>query len=143
MILDDQNLYSDAQAFTSTAVSEDIIDHESQRNIGIGEPLTVVITLDAVADNGDADETYVVDLETDDNSGFSSATTIGTVTIPRGSAAGTQFTIHVRPSQDFERFSRLNATLGGTTPSVTFTAGLILTSGVQNDQEFPSGFTIS
>lgn len=144
MILDEQNQYSNAQALTATAASEDVIDHGSDRNLGIGEPLAVLITVDVVADDVNADETYTVALQTDDNEAFSSATQVGgSVTIARGTAAGAQFVIPVPPDTTFERFSRLNYTLGGTTPSVTLTAELVPQAFIQNDVVYPDGFTIS
>lgn len=143
-IRDRENLYSDAQALTVTAPSTDIIDHGADRDIGIGEPMVVVLTLDVAADDADANETYVAALETDDNEGFASPTQVGgTATIPRGSVAGSVFYIPVPPDTTFERFSRINFTLGGTTPSVTVTAALVPQSFVQNDQNYPDGFTIS
>lgn len=143
MILDAHNLYSDAQALTTTAASTNIVDHGADRDIGIGEPMVVVISLDVAADAGNADETYSVDLQVDDNSGFSSATSIGSVTITRGDAAGTKYYIPVKPDSSFEQFSRLNYTLGGTTPSVTLTAELMPMSMIQNDQVYADNITIS
>ena len=46
MFLDGQNLYSDAQALTATAASTNLIDHGSDRDLGIGEPLVAVIVVD-------------------------------------------------------------------------------------------------
>lgn len=143
MIHDAQNLYSDAQALSATAASTNVIDHGSDRNIGVGEPLAVAITLDVASDGANGDETYVADLETDTVEGFGSPTTIGTVTIPRGTAAGTPFVIGVPADTTAQRFTRLNFTLGGTTPSVTVTASLVPQSAIQNDIVYPDGFTIS
>lgn len=120
--VDKRGEFSDAQALTATAVSTNVVDLTSDRDIGPGVPLWVILTLDVASDGGNSDETYVVALQTDDNSGFSSATEIGSVTIPRGSAAGTMFSIGF-PARN-ERYIRLNYTLGGTTPSATVSAWL-------------------
>ena len=112
--------FSDAQALTATAVSTNVVDLSQDRDVGVGHPLWICVTLDVAADATNANETYTVDLQTDDNSGFSSATTLQTLTITRGSAAGSKFFMAV--PQDNERFVRLNYTLGGTTPSVTLSA---------------------
>lgn len=143
MIFDAYNLYSDAQALTATAASTNLIDHGSDRNIGVGEGMVVMLSLDVAADAGSSNETYVVALETDDNSSFSSAVTVGSATITRGDAAGTVYYIPLPPSTSMEQYSRLNYTLGGTTPSVTVTARLIPSKFVQNNQYYAKGYTIS
>ena len=78
MFLDGQNLYSDAQALTATAASTNLIDHGSDRDLGIGEPLVAVIVVDVALDDTNADETYSAVVQTDDNSSFSSAATVAT-----------------------------------------------------------------
>ncbi len=144
MILDSQNLYSDAQALTATGASTNLIDHGSDRNLGIGEPLALVIVLDVAADGGNSDETYSAQLQTDDNSGFSSATSVGgAITITRGTAAATKYVMAVPPDTTFERYSRVNFTLSGTTPSVTVTAFLQPMSAIQNDVYYADSITIS
>ena len=42
MILDKENLFSDDQALTTTAVSENVIDTGAAKDVGPGEPLRVV-----------------------------------------------------------------------------------------------------
>lgn len=141
--LDAHNLYSDAQALTSTAASTNLIDHGVDGNLGIGEPMVVVLSLDVAADDGNSNETYAVAFQSDDNSSFSSATTVGSATITRGDAAGTKYYIPIPPSTTMERYSRINYTLGGTSPSVTVTARLVPQSFLQNDQYYASGYTVS
>lgn len=135
--------FSDAQALTSTAVSTNVVDLGGDHNVGIGEPMAVVITVGVAADDSDGDETYSVALQTDDNDSFSSATQIGSATITRGDAAGTQYVIVVPADQTAERYLRLNYTLGGTSPSVTVDARLSPLKHVQNYVSYPDGFTIS
>lgn len=144
MILDGQNLYSDAQALTATAASTNIIDHGADRNLGIGEPMAVVITVGVAADGTTGDETYSAQVQTDDNASFSSATSVaGAVTIARGTAAGTKFVVAIPPDTTIERYTRVYYTLGGTTPTVTVDAFMQPMSAIQNDGYFPDGFTIS
>jgi hypothetical protein len=139
MIIDDQHLYSSAQALTGTAASTNLIDHKADRDMGIGTPLAVLITLDVAAAAGGS---YAVALQTDDNSGFSSATTIGSATITSGDAAGTRYIIQVPPSTTFERYTRLNYTVtGGCTATVT--ASLMTQTGIQNAAAYPDSITIS
>lgn len=49
MILDKQNMLSEAQAVTSTAVSTNTLDLGSARDIGAGEDLSVFIDVDVAA----------------------------------------------------------------------------------------------
>ena len=109
-------------ALTASGALTNVLDFGPVRNMGTGKPLYVTLQLVTAADATNGDETYSFAIQTDDNSGFSSATTIGTLTVPRGSAAGTKFTHSV--SNAVERYLRVNATLGGTTPSVTVKAWL-------------------
>lgn len=112
--------FSHDQALTATAVSTNVVDLSSDRNVGRGEDLYVVVRVGVAADDANADETYVVDLQTDTVENFASPTNVMQVTIPRGSAVGTKFIMRV--PNDTEQYLRLNYTLGGTTPSVTLDA---------------------
>ena len=111
---------ADAQALTATGNTTNTIDLGSDRDVGNGQTLYLVLSLDVAPDAANSDETYVFTLTTDDNSSFSSATTILTQTITRGTAAGTRYVLPI-PSAN-ERYLRGTFTLGGTTPSVTYTA---------------------
>lgn len=143
MIMDAQLLFSDAQALTSTAASTNLVDLGADRNIGQGEPMAVMINLDVAADAASADETYTAAIQTDDNSSFSSATTLETLTITRGDAAGTKYFHVFKPDTLVERYLRINYTLGGTTPSVTVTAHMVPLSFIEKYNSYADGFTIS
>jgi hypothetical protein len=147
MYMDAQQIYSDAQALTATANSTNVIDHGSDRNIGLGEPLAVVVVVDVALDGTTGDETYTVKLVTDDNAALSSATDVTPAySLPRGSAIGTKFIIPVPPNTTMERYSGLTFTLGGTTPTGTVTA--FLTKADMADTSgtsvyYPDAITIS
>jgi hypothetical protein len=144
MFLDSQLQFSDAQALSSSAASTNVIDLVVDGNVGIGEPMTAVLVLDVAADDGDANETYVVDLETDATNSFSgSEVNLGSATITRGDAAGSRYLIPVPASTAGDRFLRLNYTLGGTTPSMTVTAFLQPQNMLQNEVVYPDNITIS
>lgn len=143
MILDAQNEFSDGQALTSTAASTNLIDLGADRNIGVGEAMAVLLLVDVAADDADGDETYSVAVQTDDNSSFSSAATLGTITITRGDAAGTRYTFLLPKDTSMERYIRLNYTLGGTSPSVTVSAYLLPADNIDAYTSYPDGFTIS
>lgn len=122
MLIDSRLEFSDGQALTATAVSNNVVDLGLDRDIGPGVPMFVIITVQVAADDANANETYEAALQTDDNVSFSSASELASVTIPRGAAIGDVFVIAVPPTN--ERYLRLNYTLGGTTPSVTLNASL-------------------
>lgn len=143
MILDGQHLFSNAQALTSTAASTNIIDLGSDRNIGVGEEMAVVLQLTVAADDADGNETYSAAIQTDDNSSFSSAATLGTLTITRGDAAGTRYVFMLPKDSSVEQYLRVNYTLGGTSPSVTLDAFLIPAKGLEHVDYYSSGYTVS
>ncbi len=78
MILDTALAFSTAQDLTADAASESYLDLSVARNIGKGEPMAAVVfvstTLDTAAEGGTLDVT----VQTDDNTGFNSPTTIAT-----------------------------------------------------------------
>lgn len=120
MILDAQLMFSDAQALTATAVSTNILDMGVAARIFKGPAMGVLLIVDAAADFTSANETYQFDLQTDDNSAFSSATVIGTTTITAANLTlGSRHVLPVAIGAKAERYLRLNYTLGGTTPSIT------------------------
>lgn len=141
MYLDSQHLFSDAQALTATAVSTNLIDLGADRNVGIGEPLVVVITCDVAM--GGTSPTLIATLQADDNSGFSSAASVIATPSQSSLAAGAQLVLPVPPDALTERYVRLNYTLGGTSPTVTLTAFLQPASMVQNYSSYADGITIS
>lgn len=143
MYIDRQNLLSNSQALTETAASTDVIDLGVDRNVGQGEPLVVVVQVEVAADDGNDDETYVAAIQTDDNESFSSATTLGELTITRGDAAGTRYIFGLPATEQLERYVRVNYTLGGTSPSVTVSAFLAPHNLVDAYYSYPSGYTVS
>ena len=142
-IIDVENEFSDSQALTATAVSTNVIDLSLDRDVGRGKPLAAMITVEVAADTANADETYEFQIQTDDNSGFASATTLTTIVIAGADlSAGS---VHALPLSLFnEQYLRLNYVLGGTTPSVTVSASLQPMDAIPTNAVFyPSGFTVS
>jgi len=143
MYIDAQHLFSNSQALTATANSTNLIDLGGDHNVGIGEPMAVVISVEVALDDSDADETYVFTVQTDDNSSFSSAATIATKTATRGDAAGTKYVLPIPADTSAEQYLRVVYTLGGTSPSGTVSAFLIPQSMINNYVSYADGFTIS
>lgn len=122
MIIDSRLEFSDAQALTASAASTSVVNLGSDRDVGVGEPLWVVYSLDAAATNADADETYSLAIQTDSVENFATPTTLTTHTIAAGTAAGYINAINLPMAN--EQYLRLYYTLGGTTPTVTISAHL-------------------
>lgn len=140
MIVDRENAFSQSQALTGTALvaSTDTIDLSSVRQIGVGEDIYLVLNFEAAP--GGTTPTITVALQTDDNSAFSSPATVITymnaVTTP---AASSQLVFPL-PAQGLERHVRLAYTQGGTSPTTTVSAHLVLNP--QFDIKLPSGFSV-
>lgn len=134
MIFSLNQLLSNAQALTATAVSTNYIDLGAPgtpygaaaplpRDVGKGNPITILIQ--NILDSTGTSETMQVDIETDDNTGFSSAKVIASYNFTAGALAGDQVPIQVLPN-DCERYIRINYTLAGTSPTFDVTAGITL-----------------
>lgn len=144
MMVDAQLLFSNAQALTGSAAPTNIIDLGEAKNLFDGEPLAIVVIVDVAADGTTTDETYRFDIQTDDNSGFSSATTLLQHSIGYASlTAGSKHVIPVPVGVEVEQYLRLYYTLGGTTPSITVTSFLIPLNMVQKDKSYADNITIS
>jgi hypothetical protein len=143
MILDAQTRLSNAQALTATADSTNYIDLGSDRDIGRGNPQALVITVDTAADTADANETYQFQVETDDNTSFSSSTIIADRTIAGASlTAGSRHVIPLGLTN--ERYLQGVYTLGGTSPSVTVTAFIQPMDQIAaEDVVYANGYTIA
>ncbi len=143
MILDKLNQYSDAQALTASAASTNVIDHGpgAERRLGTGEPMAVVITVDVAL--AGTSPTFQATLQSDDAEAFPSAGTVAQSKQYSALAAGAKVVIPVPPGEATERYTRLNYTLGGTTPSITVTAQLQPMSMIQNDAVYADGFSIT
>lgn len=123
MYLDAENLFSDAQALTATAASTNSIDLQAIRNMGVGQDIYVIISVDVAFTDSGSDSTMAVTIETDDNSSFSSATTAQTIgTFAALSAVGSRLIAKLQPDLINERYVRLKYTAANgnlTTGSVT------------------------
>jgi len=139
--IDFQQRVSTAQAISTVGnnFSTDVIDLLSDRDIGVGEPMAFVINFNVAL--AGTTPTFKASIQTDDNSGFSSAATLIEGQSLSAAAAGTQLVIPVPDTN--ERYIRLNYVLGGTTPTATVTADLRPMSMIQNARVYPDGFTIS
>ena len=153
MFLDSFTQISSAQALTATAASEDFIDLQNPRDLTIGEDLALVINWRLGA--GGTSPTFAAAIQVDDNTSFSSPTTLitsktlsGTTAMP----AGAQLVLiippftelfNADPRQAEFRYLRANYTLGGTSPTMTIDATIVPARMLQNPRGYASGFFVS
>lgn len=144
MILDAQLQLSAAQAITADAGSTNYIDLSVQRNLFDGQPMGVLFHVSVAADFTTGDETYAFQAQCDDNTSFSSATTLATRTI--AASALTANSLHFLPvphGLNVERYFRAYYDVGGTTPTITVTAYLIPQAFADKFKAYADAITIS
>jgi hypothetical protein len=121
MILDEENLFSDDQAITITADSENIIQLPKRSNFG--QPLRILVQVTTTFVGATS---LAVDIETDATAAFGSAATIhtGAVVLLASLVAGYSFDISFMPREN-EEFVRLEYTADTTFSAGAITAGII------------------
>ncbi|HGF5711390.1 MULTISPECIES: Bbp16 family capsid cement protein [Klebsiella pneumoniae complex] len=129
MLLDQQALFSAAQAITATAASTNVIDTGSNKDVGKYGDIPLLIQ---VVEGFNNLTSLTVTVQTDDNSAFSSAADVLSMTIPLASLVlGYKSPVITLP-MTMERYIRLNYTVTGTAPTTgKVTAGI--TGGVQTN----------
>lgn len=147
MLLDAQNLFSDAQIVTTGSengvLSTNVIDLGVARNVGAGEEIYLVVTCVTAMTSSGSDDTLRVDLITDDNAGMNSATVLDIVgTFPAASAAGTRFVKRLPVTDSYERYLGLRYT-AATGPLTAGAFDAFLTKDIDALRSYPKGYTIS
>lgn len=129
MLLDQQALFSAAQAITASAASTNVIDTGSNKDVGKYGDIPLLIQ---VVEGFNNLTSLTVTVQTDDNSAFSSAADVLSMTIPLASLVlGYKSPVITLPMK-MERYIRLNYTVTGTAPTTgKVTAGI--TGGVQTN----------
>ena len=129
MLLDQQALFSAAQAITATAASTNVIDTGSNKDVGKYGDIPLLIQ---VVEGFNNLTSLTVTVQTDDNSAFSSAADVLSMTIPLASLVlGYKSPVITLPMK-MERYIRLNYTVTGTALTTgKVTAGI--TGGVQTN----------
>lgn len=129
MLLDQQALFSAAQAITATAASTNVIDTGSNKDVGKYGDIPLLIQ---VVEGFNNLTSLTVTVQTDDNSAFSSAADVLSMTIPLASLVlGYKSPVITLPMK-MERYIRLIYTVTGTAPTTgKVTAGI--TGGVQTN----------
>ena len=127
MILDAHNLFSDAQVLTTGSengiASSNVIDLGLARDLGTGENLYVVVSVDTAFTDSSSNTDLAVILQTDAYVAFNSAATGQTIgTLPALSAVGDRLVARIQPGGANEQYIRLFYTAGNgamTTCAVT------------------------
>lgn len=152
MLLDNQNYFSDSQAVTSTAISENVIDTASldlsptTQDLGVGEDIWLVVqTAVAATDSGD-DATLTITLESDSAAGLDDSATVhyssGAIAFADFSPAGTVVLAVRLPKGEYERYLGLRYTVA----SGPLTAGqfdAFLTKNIDAYRAYGDNVTIS
>jgi hypothetical protein len=129
MLVDKFLMFGELQAVTATAASTDYLDFSAFRNVGIGPNNVELFCFVGTAVTAAGAATVTFSLECDDNSAFSSATTLYT-TAAIGKAtlvAGYNALAGVKIPEGCERYVQLRYTVAtGPLTAGTFTAGLCL-----------------
>lgn len=144
--LDLLNRFSNAQNLTATGVSTNKIDFTEDRNIGIGEPMAVVVFFVADTEAG-TDETYTLDVRTDATDAMSSPRIIASRSYTTAQAlaemqAGSKAVLPIPPDTLSEVVVDVNYTMAGTAPDITVTTVLLPISFIENWVPYPDGFDI-
>lgn len=158
MYVDSQNVFSDSQAVTSTAISSNVIDLVSLgvgagtnigsnaiQDIGNGYPIYLVIQTAVTCTDTSSDATVTFTLESDTAVGLGSAPVVhystGALAFATYATAGTQVVAIALPMADYKRYLGVRYTVA----SGPLTAGAFdafLTTDVQRVKAYKSAFTV-
>lgn len=144
MILDGQNLFSDAQAVTAAAGSTNTLDLGAVRDIGTGENLYVFVSVDVALTDAGSDSTVTVALEGDSTSTITPDGTQDLFIIPALSAAGSVFYYRLNPGSaplQFQYIRLLYTPNNGNLTTGTFTAGIV--HDIDKFKAYASGYRVS
>jgi hypothetical protein len=136
MIIDYNLQLSDAQSVTADAASTNVIDLGADRDIGPGEDMKIVVSFDVAM--GGSSPTLAVQVQTDDNSSFSSASTVLTSRTISAAAAGDTLVMGLPDTN--ERYIRLNYDVGGSSPTMTVSASIV--KDAQQYYAYPDGANV-
>lgn len=138
MIMDKTLLFSENQAITASAASTNVVDLGATgtiygagsaivRDIGPGERVPMVVT---VTETFNTLTSLTISIQTDDNAGFSSATTVWTspaYTLAQLAIGAKYLLPDVFPVGVNERYVRLYYTVAGSNPTLgKITAGAVM-----------------
>lgn len=132
MIMDALLLLSDAQAFSADAYTTNTVDLlAANRDIGTGQPLALMISIDVAADFTTADETYAFLFVQSANADLSSHDELSRgVWTAAQLIQGAIFALDIPVGTPNKRYIGGRFDGGGTTPTVTATIGIVPRAGI-------------
>lgn len=143
MILDALNIFDDAAEHLTTEASDSYIDLEAAGDLGTGENLYLVARVVTAMTDAGSDSTMTLTIETDDNSAFSSASSVQTIgTFAAASAVGTELVARIAPGAVVERYMRVKYTVANG-DLTTGNFDVFLTKDIDKVTNYPKGYTIT
>jgi hypothetical protein len=122
MIIDYNLQFADSQSLTSDSASTNVIDLGSDRDIGPGEAMQIAVSIES--DMGGSSPTMAVQVQTDASASFSSPTTVQTSRTVAGGSAGDMIVMGLPDTN--ERYMRLYFDMGGSSPTATVSASIVM-----------------
>jgi len=154
MYVDSQELFSDAQAVTSTAISTNVLDLNAAsasnvpllQDIGNGEPIYLVVTTTTACTDTSSDATLTLTLESDSTANLATSATVhistGALAFATYATAGSVVFAGALPSGNYERYLGLRYTIAdGPLTAGAFTG--FLTKDLQRYRYYASGFSVA
>lgn len=147
MLLDKLNIFSEAQTVTtgssSGIASTNVIDLNSARDIGVGENLYLVVTVDTSLSDTGNNSTLAVHTQTDDNESFNTPTNTALITtFAVNTAAKTTVIKRVDPGMFNEQYGRVHY-LSDNGDLATGAVSAFLTHDPDIIRQYPDAITIS
>lgn len=153
MMLDTQEVFSDAQAVTATAISANVLDlnptggPNAVQDVGHGEPTYLVVQTQTTATDTGSDATLAVTLESDTQADLASGSatvhySTGALAFAAFATAGTRLAVVRLPDGDYKRYLGVRYTVA----SGPLTAGAFdafLTKDVNKIKAYASGFSVN
>lgn len=151
MIVDSQLELSNAQAVTSTAISENVIDLQTAdqtnaaQNLGIGEEAYLVVQTQTTATDSGSDATLTITLESATDAGLTTGAVVhystGAIAFASFATAGTRLAaVKLPQSTDYKRYLGLRYTVA----SGPLTAGkfdALITKDIQAAKSYAKGYS--
>lgn len=154
MYVDSQAQFSNAQAVTATAISENVYDLNGAaggnspllQDIGTGQDVYLVVQTAVTATDSGSDATLTLTLESDSTTNLATSPTVhlstGALAFATYANAGSQVFVGRIPAGNYERYLGLRYTIAaGPLTAGAFTA--FLTLDVQKQFYYPAGFTVA
>lgn len=151
MILDSQEVLSDAQAVTSTAISTNVLDLNPDgsanaiQDVGNGEPVYLVVQTQTAATDSGSDATLTVTLESDTDPALATTPVVhfssGALAFSAFSPAGSRLVAIRLPSANYQRYIGVRYTVA----SGPLTAGkfdAFIAKDINAVKAYASGFSV-